>query len=111
MKWSATDRGDEALKLAGTTRPDLVLMDIRLKGEMDGIAAAEEIRRRRFIPIVYLTAFSEENTLQRAQTTDPSGYIIKPFADRELQAVIETVLCKRGEAIPGMDASECHRGN
>jgi CheY-like chemotaxis protein len=87
-----TDRADEALKLAAAARPDLVLMDIRLKGEMDGIAAAEQIRRRWGIPIVFLTAFSEENTLQRAKAAEPLGYIIKPFDDRELQAVIAKAL-------------------
>jgi CheY-like chemotaxis protein len=87
-----TDRADEALKLAAAARPDLVLMDIRLKGEMDGIAAAEQIRRRWGIPIVFLTAFSEESTLQRARAAEPLGYIIKPFDDRELQAVIAKAL-------------------
>jgi PAS domain S-box-containing protein len=88
------DRGDGALALVATTLPDLVLMDIRLKGEMDGIAAAEQIRRRWRIPVVYLTAFSEDHTLQRAKVTEPFGYIIKPFEDREIQAAIEMALYK-----------------
>jgi PAS domain S-box-containing protein len=88
------DRGDGALALVETTLPDLVLMDIRLKGQMDGIAAAEEIRRRWRIPVVYLTAFSEDHTLQRAKVTEPFGYIIKPFEDREIQAAIEMALYK-----------------
>jgi CheY-like chemotaxis protein len=93
-----TDRADEALKLAAAACPDLVLMDIRLKGEMDGIAAAEQIRRRWGIPIVFLTAFSEESTLQRARAAEPLGYVIKPFDDRELQAVIAKALGdKRGD--------------
>ena len=88
------DRGAEALELAASTRPDLVLMDIRLKGEMDGITAAEEIRQRWRIPVIYLTAFSEDGTLQRAKLTEPFGYIIKPFEDREIQSAIEMALYK-----------------
>ena len=88
------DRGAEALELAASTRPDLVLMDIRLKGEMDGITTAEEIRQRWRIPVIYLTAFSEDSTLQRAKVTEPFGYIIKPFEDREIQSAIEMALYK-----------------
>ena len=88
------DRGAEALELAASTRPDLVLMDIRLKGEMDGITAAEEIRQRFRIPVIYLTAFSEDSSLQRAKLTEPFGYIIKPFEDREIQSAIEMALYK-----------------
>ncbi|NTW37885.1 MAG: response regulator, partial [Syntrophobacteraceae bacterium] len=80
------DRGEDALASVESDHPDLVLMDIRLKGEMDGIMAAEEIRERWRIPVIYLTAFSENNTLQRAKVTEPFGYIIKPFEDREIQA-------------------------
>lgn len=88
------DRGDEALALVASTQPDLVLMDIRLKGRMDGIEAAEEIRQRWRIPVVFLTAFSEDSTLQRAKVTEPFGYLIKPFEDREIQAAIEMALYK-----------------
>ncbi|MHC1743633.1 MAG: response regulator [Syntrophobacteraceae bacterium] len=88
------DRGKEALELAAATRPDLVLMDIRLKGEMDGITAAEEIRQRWRIPVIFLTAFSEDSTLQRAKLSEPFGYLIKPFEDREIQAAIEMALYK-----------------
>ncbi len=88
------DRGEEALELVAATQPDLVLMDIRLKGEMDGIEAAEEIRRRWRIPIIFLTAFSEDSTLERAKASEPFGYIIKPFEDREIQAAIEMALYK-----------------
>ncbi len=88
------DRGEEALALVATEHPDLVLMDIRLKGELDGIAAADEIRERWRIPVIFLTAFSEDSTLQRAKITEPFGYIIKPFEDREIQAAIEMALHK-----------------
>lgn len=88
------DRGGDALAMAASTQPDLVLMDIQLKGHMDGVAVAEEIRRRWQIPVVFLTAFSEDSTLQRAKVTEPFGYIIKPFEDRELHATIEMAVYK-----------------
>jgi len=75
--------GQEAVDAASRLRPDVVLMDIWLGGEMDGIDAAEEIRRRFNIPVVYLTSHADEDTLRRAKTTGPSGYILKPFYDRE----------------------------
>ena len=76
--------GEEALKRAQETSPDLVLMDIRLKGTMDGVETAEELRRRFNIPVAYLTAYADANTLQRAKVTEPFGYILKPFEEREL---------------------------
>ena len=92
-------RGDDAVALAGELRPDLVLMDIYLLGDMDGVAAAQEIRRRFALPVVFLTAFAEEDTLGRAARTEPHGYIIKPFSAREMHAVLEMALYKhRAEA-------------
>ena len=67
--------GEEAIKKAAETHPDLVLMDIRLKGEMDGIEAAEQIRVRFNIPVVYLTAYTDDETLQRAKVTEPFGLL------------------------------------
>jgi PAS domain S-box-containing protein len=84
--------GEEAIRKAGETHPDLVLMDIRLKGEMDGVEAAEEIRDRFNIPVVYLTALADEGTLQRAKVAEPYGYIIKPFDERELRTSIVVAL-------------------
>lgn len=81
--------GEEAIEKAEETRPDLVLMDIRLKGDMDGVKAAEQIRARFHIPVIYLTAYADEDTLQRAKITQPFGYILKPFKERELQIAIE----------------------
>jgi len=86
--------GEEAIKKAEETRPDLVLMDIVLEGEMDGIKAAAKIRSRFNIPVVYLTAYADKKTLERAKKTEPFGYIIKPFEDRELDSVIEIALYK-----------------
>ena len=86
--------GEEAIEKAAERRPDLVLMDIRLKGDVNGIDAAEEIRERFDIPVVYLTAYADEDTLQRAKITEPYGYIVKPFEERELRSAIEMALYK-----------------
>ena len=80
--------GREAINLAAESQPDLILMDIRLKGNMDGITAAEQIRTRLDIPVIYLTAYSDEVTLQRAKITGPYGYLLKPFKDRDLHITI-----------------------
>jgi diguanylate cyclase (GGDEF)-like protein/PAS domain S-box-containing protein len=86
--------GAEAIETAEQSRPDLVLMDIMLKGEMDGITAAEQVRGRLAIPVIYLTACADEPTLQRAKITEPFGYILKPYDDRELHGHIEIALYK-----------------
>ena len=86
--------GEQAILLTEQVRPDLVLMDIQLAGEIDGITASQEIRRRFRIPVVFLTAYSEDTTLQRAKLSEPFGYILKPFEDRELKIVIETAFYK-----------------
>ena len=93
-RWPRRHGESEALVLADQLRPDLVLMDIQLAGEMDGIAAAQAIRERFAIPVVFLTAFVGDATLERAKVTEPFGYIIKPFQDRELRTVIEMALYK-----------------
>lgn len=87
-------RGQQAIELAGQARPDLVLMDIHLQGDMDGIAAARRIRDQFRIPVVFLTAYSEETTLSRAKLAEPFGYVLKPFEDRELRLSIEIALYK-----------------
>lgn len=88
--------GEEVLALVEEKRPHLVLMDIRLQGDMDGIEAAEVIRRQFHVPVVFLTAYSEEATLQRAKLVEPFGYILKPFKDRELQSTIEIAIYRHG---------------
>jgi PAS domain S-box-containing protein len=90
----STARGEEAVSLARQSRPDLVLMDIQLKGRMDGIEAAEQLRRECDLPVVYLTAHSDRTTLQRAKLTEPFGYILKPFEELELETHIEMALYK-----------------
>lgn len=86
--------GAEALKKTEKELPDVVLMDIMLKGEMDGIETAGQIRSRHNIPVVYVTAHADETTLQRAKRTEPMGYLLKPFNERELHAAIEIALYK-----------------
>ena len=86
--------GEEAIQKAAEMQPDLVLMDIRLQGEMSGIEAAEAVQAQFDIPVVYLTAFSDENTLQQAKATEPFGYLLKPFQARQLYSTIEMALCK-----------------
>jgi signal transduction histidine kinase/DNA-binding NarL/FixJ family response regulator len=88
--------GEDAVRIAERDTPDLVLMDIQLRGGMDGTAAADEIRRRFRIPVVYLTAYSDEATLQRAQVSEPYGYLLKPFAERDLHVTIQMALYRHG---------------
>ncbi len=85
---------DEALKAVTENRPDLVLMDIVLKGKEDGIEAAQQIRSRYDVPIVYLTAYADAQTLNRAKETGPFGYVLKPFKERDLQIAVEMALYK-----------------
>ena len=86
--------GAEAVEKAAVIHPDLILMDIHLQGEMDGIEAAAQIRAQGDVPVVYLTAYADEPTLERAKVTEPFGYVLKPFEERELQATIEMALFK-----------------
>ena len=86
--------GQQSIDLARTLQPDLVLMDIQLAGDMDGIAAAQAIRDEFFIPVVFVSAFSADATIARAKLTEPYGYILKPFSERELHTVIEMALYK-----------------
>ena len=89
----STTSAEEALVLAQQLKPDLVLMDIRLEGPMDGIQGAERLRAMG-IPSVFLTAYSDPAILERAKLSDSFGYILKPFETRELEIVIEIGLYK-----------------
>ena len=86
--------GEAAIEVAKEGKPDLILMDINLKGEMDGTEAAEQIKQQFSIPIIYLTAYSDDDVLEKAKITEPFGYLIKPFDDRELSTTIEIALYK-----------------
>jgi PAS domain S-box-containing protein len=91
---AAVFSGEEAILKAGEIRPDLVLMDIRLKGAIDGVQAAGQIRDRFGIPVIYLTAYADEDTLQRAKASEAFGYLLKPFGETELRITIEMALYK-----------------
>ena len=91
---ASVSSGEEAIEVAGKTRPDLILMDIKLDGKVDGIEAAAEIRRLFQLPVVYLTAYTNDETLNRAKLTEPYGYILKPFEARDLCTTIEVALYK-----------------
>jgi CheY-like chemotaxis protein len=86
--------GEEALELVKEDRPDLVLMDINLQGEIDGIETANKLYQNHNIPVIYLTAYAGESTLERAKESKPYGYILKPFKERELRATIEIALSR-----------------
>lgn len=91
---SITDSGEKAIKEVEKEKPDLILMDIRLKGDIDGIETAQRIQSSKNIPIVFLTAYADEKTLKRAKIIEPFGYLLKPINKRELKAVIEMALYK-----------------
>ena len=87
-------RGEDAVSTALAESPDLILMDINLKGEMDGIEAATQINEVRSVPVIYCTAYSNDEVLERAKITSPFGYVLKPFDNRELEINIEIALFK-----------------
>ncbi|MFA6216373.1 MAG: ATP-binding protein [Candidatus Omnitrophota bacterium] len=86
--------GESAIEKIPEFNPDLVLMDVVLKGQMDGIEAAERIKQLFDVPVIYLTAYGDDKTLERAKITEPYGYILKPFESRELYTTIEMALYK-----------------
>ena len=86
--------GEEAVELTDRLRPQLIIMDIQLNGTLDGIEAADRILARHDLPVVYLTAHADAATLVRAKVTGPSGYILKPYGERELAIQIEMALYK-----------------
>jgi DNA-binding NtrC family response regulator len=92
--WVTT--GEDAVERVAEQPPDLVLMDIQLKGSIDGVQAAGEIRDKHGVPVVFVTAFADEETLARAKVADPFGYILKPFSERDLITTVEIALYKHG---------------
>lgn len=89
-----TTSGEHALQQAARERPTLVLMDIKLAGDLDGITTARELRARYDLPTIYLTAYVDEELLQRARATEPYGYLVKPVQEMELRATLEMALAK-----------------
>ncbi|MGB9836315.1 MAG: HD domain-containing phosphohydrolase, partial [Candidatus Saccharicenans sp.] len=97
MGYEVTDvvqNGEEVLRSIQKKRPDLALMDIILKGNLDGISVASVLWEEHGIPVVYITSFADDLTFERAKLTEPFGYLIKPFEERELELTIETALYK-----------------
>ena len=91
---STASTGDEAIRKAEADRPDLILMDIVLKGKMNGIEAADRIASQFNIPVLYLTAYTNSEYIERAKQTNPFGYLVKPYNQKELYATIEMALHK-----------------
>jgi diguanylate cyclase (GGDEF)-like protein/PAS domain S-box-containing protein len=98
--------GEEAVRFAKNLDPDLILMDIKLRGPIDGVEAAAQIRFFSDVPIIYLTAFADDNTLKKARLTGASGYLIKPFEDRELHSAIEIALYKHSLEVKLRESEE-----
>ncbi len=90
--------GEDAIKSARENHPEIILMDIVLKGEIDGIEATQIIRKKQDIPVIYLTAYADEEMLSRAKVTEPYGYIIKPFKSSEINANIEMAIYKHASS-------------
>jgi len=90
----ASATGEKAIELAASEQPDIVLMDIMLKGKMNGIEAAETIRKELNIPVIFLTAYADGATLNKAKFAEPYGYIIKPFREIDLHTMIEITIHK-----------------
>lgn len=89
---SIVDTGEKAIKRAEVDKPDLILMDIRIKGERDEIETAEEIRDRFGVPVIFSTAYLDQERIQRAKITMPFGYVLKPIQDRDLKVTLEMAL-------------------
>lgn len=92
--------GEESIHVARQVRPDVVLMDVKLKGNMTGIEAAQEIHKRLDIPVIYLTAFGDESTVRDALTHRDFAYIRKPFEESEIEKTVRRILQKSSGANP-----------
>jgi two-component system, response regulator PdtaR len=99
------NNGEDAIRKSSETKPDIVLMDIVLKGDLDGIETAQKIQADNNIPIIYVTAYYDTNTLKRAASTLHSGFIIKPFDDLGLDTSIQLALYKQ-QHLEGLDGDQ-----
>jgi CheY-like chemotaxis protein len=84
--------GEKALEHLAKNCPDLILMDIHLRGELDGVETAKRIREQYQIPIIYITAYSDSSTIERTKETNPWGYLVKPFKSQEVIDIVEKAL-------------------
>jgi two-component system response regulator LytT len=94
---ATTDNGKDAISLALKHEPDICLMDIMIKGDMSGIEAAQEIKSNIDVPVIFLTAYADEDTLSKAKVAEPHGYILKPFKDVDIQTAVEMALHKHAK--------------
>lgn len=88
----AADNGQAALESVEQNTPDVILMDIRLPGDLDGIETVEKINHDRDIPVIYITAHSDEETLEKAKRTRPEGYLVKPITEQDLKSTLQMVI-------------------
>ena len=98
--------GEEAIRQVESEAPDLILMDIHLAGKLDGIQTTEQINRRHAVPVIYLTDFHDKSTIDRAKSTRPAAYLLKPFKEQDLLVAIEIAFHNASsgkEAVPGAD--------
>lgn len=91
---AAVNTGEEAIQICESFTPDCILMDIKLSGELDGVQTAAIIKSKKNIPVIYLTAFADDEILEKAKLTDPFGYLLKPFDIRDLKKTIEIAIYK-----------------
>jgi CheY-like chemotaxis protein len=103
--------GQQAIEQAGSKQPDVIIMDITLKGKMDGIEAAGRIREQFGIPVIYLTAYGDEETRKRAGETNPVAYLVKTFEDVALKSAIEKAVRRGKERPPGDVRSPANDSN
>ncbi|MBT7889339.1 MAG: response regulator [Deltaproteobacteria bacterium] len=89
---ATVNTGEKAVNITAAEKPDIILMDVQLQGDMDGIEAASRIRSESDIPIIFLTAYADEGRLERAKLTLPVGYLLKPFQDRDLKVTLEMAI-------------------
>lgn len=93
----AIDSGDHIMEIIRETEPDLILLDIHLKGDVDGVELAAKIKQEFDIPFIFLTAYADKPTIDRAKTVEPYGFIVKPFDDKDLRSAIEIALYKHNK--------------
>jgi len=94
---ATADNGADAISLALKHEPNICLMDIMIKGDMNGIEAAQEIKSKIDVPVIFLTAYADEDTLSKAKVAEPHGYILKPFKDVDIQTAVEMALHKHAK--------------
>jgi len=94
--WGPVSSGEEAIQIVKEKNPSLVLMDIKLKGELDGIEASEYIHKITNIPIIYITSHTDDQTFNRAKKTNPQGYLVKPLEKFEIKNIIDQTIKNTG---------------